>query len=81
MISGLLASIKPIIEVVLRDLVNDPNLRRIVVNSMVSLLNDEEFRASLKSLIVELMSDEDIRRGLRDLARDVGNPLRLLLPP
>ncbi len=80
-IAGALASIKPIIQVVLSDLVNDPNLRKIVISSMISVLNDREFRSSLKSLIIELVRDENVRRELRDFIRDVGNPLRLLMPP
>jgi|GEM_PF-1012557 hypothetical protein len=80
-VASVLASIKPIIQVVLSDLVNDPNLRKIVISSMVSVLNDREFRSSLKSLIIELIRDENVRRELRDFIRDVGNPLRLLMPP
>ena len=81
MVGALLSSIKPIIQVVMADLVNDPNLRRIVISSMLSVLNDAEFRKSLKALIIEVLRDENIRRELRDFLRDVGNPLRLLLPP
>ncbi|WP_243668260.1 hypothetical protein [Vulcanisaeta sp. JCM 16161] len=66
---------------VLADLVNDPNLRKIVISSMLSVINDREFRSSLKALIIEILRDESVRRELRDFLRDVGNPLRLLLPP
>lgn len=81
LISSLLASIKPLMSIILKDLVNDPNLKRIVINSVVSVLNDKEFRTSLKLLLIELLKDENIRRELRDLVRDVGNPLRILLSP
>jgi hypothetical protein len=54
---------------------------KIVISSMISVLNDREFRSSLKSLIIELVRDENVRRELRDFIRDVGNPLRLLMPP
>lgn len=80
MVTSILASIKPVIQAVLNDLVNDPNLRKIVVSSMVSVLNDRDFRSSLKLLMIEILRDEDLRRELRDFIRDVGNPLRLLMP-
>ena len=80
LITGILTSIKPLIQVVLADLVNDPNLRKIVISSMLSVINDKEFRSSLKALIIEILRDENVRRELRDFLRDVGNPLRLLLP-
>ncbi|WP_243666426.1 hypothetical protein [Vulcanisaeta sp. JCM 16159] len=81
LVTGILASVKPLIQVVLADLVNDPNLRKIVISSMLSVINDREFRSSLKALIIEILRDENVRRELRDFLRDVGNPLRLLLPP
>lgn len=81
LVTGILASVKPLIQVVLADLVNDPNLRKIVISSMLSVINDKEFRSSLKALIIEILRDENVRRELRDFLRDVGNPLRLLLPP
>ena len=81
LVTGILTSVKPLIQVVLADLVNDPNLRKIVISSMLSVINDKEFRSSLKALIIEILRDENVRRELRDFLRDVGNPLRLLLPP
>ncbi len=81
LVTGILTSVKPLIQVVLADLVNDPNLRKIVIASMLSVINDKEFRSSLKALIIEILRDENVRRELRDFLRDVGNPLRLLLPP
>ena len=81
LVTSILTSIKPLIQVVLADLVNDPNLRKIVIASMLSVINDREFRSSLKALIIEILRDENVRRELRDFLRDVGNPLRLLLPP
>ncbi len=81
LVAGILSSVKPLIQVVLADLVNDPNLRRVVISSMLSVINDREFRSSLKALIIEILRDENVRREFRDFLRDVGNPLRLLLPP
>lgn len=80
MIMNILASIKPVMQAVLNDLINDPNFRKIVISSVISVLNDREFRSSLKFLIIEVLHDEDLRRELRDLMRDVANPLRLFMP-